>query len=115
MAEEATTPTTSTTPKGKTFNFSFTEEMFDYNTLKDLYEAQEGENEETVNEALEGLPDNVRALLLERMKPAPKAKELSQRQVFGRAIRDAMAWQEHLADVEAAEVIDIDGRDPEAA
>ena len=99
MAEE--TPS-KPKPTGKTFNFNLIgDDLFLYETVRELYEADQEEADATVAEALAGLGPATRALVEARFAPKAK-KELSHRQVFVQALRESLKAREAAEDARAA-------------
>lgn len=93
-----------TTPKvGKTINFNLTGDDHSlYTTLREVYEGDREAEEERFAATLAGLPAEARALIESRLAPATK-KDMSYREFFVKAMRDALAHQEALADAADAE------------
>ena len=88
-------------PAGKTFSFNLTgDDLRLYEQARDLYQGDIADEDATVAAALAGLPVEARLLVEARMASAPKAKELSHRQVFVRALQDSLSLHEE-ADVKA--------------
>lgn len=107
MADE---PTTKAPPKGRTFNFNLTgDDLTLFERVRDLCLAELSNEDATVNAALEGLDPEVRALLQARMGAQPTKKELSQRQIFTRALQDALDCYAPEPEVDLSEVIDPAG------
>lgn len=106
MADDGTTTPVKdkTVTPGKTFNFSLTGDPFhSYETLKEIYEDAANADEEKVTEALAALDPDVRVLVEGKFAKSAGRKELSQREVFARAVEDAIAHRDSLFDEAEAE------------
>lgn len=89
---------------GKSIAFQLVgDDLFLFETVRDMYEGEREDDEAKVASALDGLDPEVRALVQSRMVTQSR-KELSQREVFMRAMREAMAAREAAEDAALAEV-----------
>ena len=114
MADESTTKKK---PTGRTFNFNLVgDDLHLYETVRDIYQDEQESEEATVASVLGEMDPQIRALLESRFAPKPARREMSQRQVFVRALGAALAALEAAEDArveaEAAEG-EVNGADTE--
>lgn len=96
-----------TTKVGKTFNFNLTgDDHALYETLRAIYDGEREAEDAQFAETLAALPAEQRRLIESRLAPTSAKKDLSYREFFARAMRDALTHQEALADAADAEEAD---------
>lgn len=98
---------TATKPTGKAFNLNLIgDDLHLYTTMRDIYQDEREADESRVLATLDGLDPEIRALLQARMAAKPVRRDISHREVFVRAMREAMAAREAADD--EAELLELE-------